>query len=815
MNTLWNDLRYAFRTLAKSPGFTFVAVLTLALGIGANTAIFSVVNGVLLSPLPYPQSDRLVLLLESNLRFSRDAISYPNFVDWQRSARSFERMAALMGQQGFDLTSPGMPEHLVGYRISSGFFRAFGVNLALGREFSPQEDQPGEPPVVIISNRLWRERFAGSPRVLGESVVLNATGYTIVGVAPAGFVPLINHQDIFVPLGQGDPLILGARGSHDNMIALGRLNPAVSVGQAQTEMSSIQVRLDKLYPDANRGTGTVVVPLKQVLVGRVRSTLLLLLGAVALVLLIACANVANLLLARSAARRREFAVRIALGASRLRVVRQLLTESTLLSLAGGVLGLIVAKWGARAVLATVVETLPRSENVAVNTAVLLFTLGVSVAVGILFGLSPALKSSKADLQSALKEAGRGATSVHHRAQSSLVIVQMALTMMLLAGAGLLFRTLRQLWQTNPGFDMHKLIAFKVSLPPPATKSGASTRAAVQQLIERIRAVPGVQAADLTMLVPLTRDDNDAPFWINSRKPTVIQNAPRMLVFNTGPDYVRTLRIPLLQGRFFTAEDTLNTQCVTVIDRDFANLYFSTQNPIGQTLTFGWDPPIGPCSIIGVVGHVRHFGLDESAGPTRAESYFPLYQIPDRWWPVSYPDLSVVVRPQARVAAVLPAIREAIYGQGQTMYDLETMRDIASESMSSQRLPMILLGTFAALALLLASIGIYGVISYSVTQRIHEIGVRMALGAAKRDIFGMVIGQGLWLAITGLTIGIIAALILNRLLVSFSGLLYGVRPGDPLTFIVVSLVLASVAVLACFIPARRAASVNPVEALRAE
>ena len=817
MGALWQDIRYGLRMLAKSPGFTAVAVLTLALGIGANTAMFSVIEGVVLASLPYPHPDRLVMVLESNQRFSEDAISYPNFQDWQRSARSFEQMAALMGEQGFNLTTPGTPVHLEGLRISSGFFSTLGVTLSVGREFSAQEDLHAAAPVVIISNRLWRDRFTGSRQALGKSVALDGIEYTIVGVAPPGFRPLIQRKDIYTPLGQADPLILNARGSHDEMIALARLKTGVSVAQAQAEMNGIQEHLDELYPNANRGTGATVRPLKQVLVNRVNGTLLLLFSAVGLVLLIACANVANLLLARSAARAREFAIRSALGAGRARMVRQLITESVLLALAGGTLGLLLAKWGLGLVLAAMPDSMPRTENIGLNAYALVFTFGVSVAVGILFGLAPALKSSKADLLSTLKEGGRGASAVHHRTQSGLVIAQMALTLILLAGAGLLFQTIRHLWQTSPGFDTQHLVTFQLGLSPSVTKTGAGIRAGFQQSLDRIRQVPGVKAADFTMLVPLGGGDNDAPFWLNSQKPAVVQNAPRMLVFNTGPDYLRTMGIPVLQGRFFNAGDTTKSACVTVIDSVFAQMYFPGENPIGQTLTYGWSPPVGPCLIVGVVGHVKHFGLDEPEGYTRAESYFPLYQVPDQWWPVSYLDINIVVRSSLGSGSLMTAIRHAIYGgaSDQTIYNVQTMEQIASDSMSSQRFPMFLLGTFAGLALSLASIGIYGVIAYSVTLRVHEIGVRMALGAEKRRILRMIIGQGLRLTLAGLVVGAVAVLVLARILPSFSRLLYGVRGDDPVTLLLVSLMLTIVGVAACWIPARRAMRIEPMEALRYE
>ncbi len=553
MGTLIQDLRYGLRMLGKSPGFTAVAIITLALGIGANTAIFSVVEGVLLAPLPYFQPDRLVSIWESNPRFPHVWISYPNFRDWQRNARSFQQMVAFTWL-GSDLTSPGPPAHLDGKLISAGFFTTLGVRLALGRDFSLQEDQHGGAPVVIISNRLWRNRFAGSPEALGKVVTLDGVDCTVVGVLPPGF-HFEGDADVYTPLGQGDPVFLNDRAGHDGILSIARLRPGVSIAQAQAEMSTIQNGLDQIYPDADRDLGTDVVPLKQQIVGDIGGTLLLLLGAVGLVLLIACANVANLLLARAAARTREFAIRSALGANRARVVRQLLTESVLLSLGGGGLGLVVAIWGVSPVLAAAPARLPRSQEIGLSIPVLLFAFGVAVAVGILFGLAPALKSSKSDLQKALKEGGRTSSSGQHRAQSSVVMLQMALTLVLLVGAGLLFRTIRHLWEVNPGFDTQNVITLKVGVSRSLMKTALSTRIAYQQLIERIRKIPGVQAADFTDAVPLSGQGGTMPFWIGSQKPASLQAAPRLAMFLTGPDYLRTMGIPLLRGRFFTPEDT--------------------------------------------------------------------------------------------------------------------------------------------------------------------------------------------------------------------------------------------------------------------
>jgi predicted permease len=811
--SLGQDLRYALRQLRKSPGFTAVAVFTLALGIGANTAIFSVVEGVVLAPLHYREPDRLVMVWENNPRFPRVWDSYPNFQDWQRSAGSFQQMAALREQQ-IDLTFPGAPSHIKASQISSGFFSTLGTELALGREFTPQENQPGGAPVVVISDHLWRERFGGSPEALGKSVTLDGVDYSIIGVAPPGF-RLHLAADVFTPLGQLDPLILNNRGSHDGIFALARLKPGVNLPQTQAEMNTIQSRLDRLYPNDNRDLGIYVEPLKQVIVGDADQTLALLLGAVGLVLLIACANIANLLLARSAGRSREFAIRSALGANRARLARQLLTESVILSLTGAGLGTLIAFLGIRSALPAM-PILPRSENVSVNAPVLLYTLIVSLVVGILFGLAPALKSWSADLQVSLKEGGRGSTIAHRRAQSSFVVVQVALTLVLLVGAGLLFRTILHLWNVNPGFDTNNIVALKVGVSHSLTKTPSGTRVAYKQLIERIRQIPGVEAADFTTAVPLTGEGGYLPFWLDSQKPESLQAAPRMGWFLTGPDYLRTMGMQLLQGRFLTEHDDTKSPCVAVIDSNFARAFFPDGKPIGHTITAGFAA-FGPCAIVGIVNHVTYAGLQDSGPANQYQAYYSLYQDPDQWVPINYPDASIIVRTPLDAATLIPAIKAAVYqdSSDQPIYNVQTMQQIISYSMSEQRFPMILLGAFAGLALLLASVGIYGMISYSVTQRVQEVGIRMALGADKAKVLRLFISQELKLVFGGIAIGSIGALILTRTLRSFSHLLYGVGSQDPLTFATVSIVLIALAALAGYIPARRAAKVDPIVALRYE
>jgi len=809
----WQDLRFAVRLFRKDPGFAAVAILTLALGIGANTAIFSVVQGVVLAPLPYREPDRLVMvwLNNHNLKSITD-LSYADFVDWQRSARSFEKMAAY-AWRGFDLSSPGTPEHLQGREISANFFAMLGVELAQGREFSTEEDRNGGAPVVIISNSLWRDRFGRSATAMGKSIVLDGVEATIIGVLPPDFRFGTDDADIYTPIGQRKLVEQNDRTVH-NVVCVARLKAGVSMGQAEAEMNTVQETIDRLHPDMEEGLGAKLTPVKEQLVGDVRGTLLLLLGAVGVVLLIACANVANLLLVRTASRTREFSIRLALGAGRGCIVWQLVTESVLLSVLGGGLGVVAAKWGLNAALAAVAASLPRSENVRVNVSVLLFALGISIVVGILFGLAPALKSSRVDLQTSLKEGARGSTTGHQRAQSSLVVIQMALTVVLLAGAGLLFRTIQQLWKANLGFDAHNIITFQVGLSPSATGNGVGVRTAFQQLIERIRQIPGVQSADLSTLVPMSHQVNSLPFWVDSHRPASVAEAPRTLGFITGPDFQRVMGIPLIRGRFIGEQDTVNAPLVAVIDTELARTYFPDTDPIGHTISFA---QVGGYRIIGVVGHVQHWELGFSSPFTDAQSYVSIYQIMDRWMTTIDTWTWVVVRTPLEASTVEPEIRKAVYGVGsdQPIYNVHTIKQIVSESMSSQRFPMIMLGVFAGLALLLASTGIYGVISYSVSQRVHEIGIRMALGADKRDLFRMVVGQGLALALAGLAIGVVGALILIRLLTSFSLLLYGVAASDPLTFTSVSVMLTLVAALACYIPARRAMRVDPMVALRYE
>ena len=812
--TVFKDFRYASRSWRKSPGLAAAAIVTLALGIGANTAIFSVLEGVVLDPLPYRQPDRLVVvaLYNRTLGYATD-LSYPDFLDWQRSSRSFEQIAAF-ANEGFDLTSPGAPEHVGGKEVSASFFSTLSVPLEAGRGFSPEEDRIGGTPAVVISHRLWQDRFGNSPQALGKSLTLNGVDHTIVGILGPRFGD--QKADVYTPIARRNPLYINDRTVHD-VLCFARLHPQVSVSQALAEMNTVQEHIDELNPNTERGQGAYVVPLKQFLVGDVGGTLLLLLGAVGLVLLIACTNVANLLLARSAARTREFAIRLALGAARVQIVRQLVAESLVLSISGGLLGLAIAKWGVIAVLAAAPGAVPRIGNIGLNTPVLLFALGVSMTVGIVFGLSSAFKSWKTDVQTGLKERGRNLAGGPQRAQHFLVVLQVALALVLLTGGGLLFRTIRNLWAVNPGFDPQHVVTFQVGLSR-AVVTSPKVRVAYQELTRRIREIPGVEAADVTALVPLSGGSNEGPFWIGPRQPASMAEIPRAIYYPNGPDYIRTMGIPLLSGRLLSPADSLNSEVVVVVDRLLARRFFPERNAVGQAITIpNWGAIHNMTArIVGVVDHVEHYGLDGSMGE-KPQIYYSLYQLPDEVLPVFRNDVTVAVRTRLDPASVMPALRDAVRraGSDQPVYNIRTMQELVSGSMGRQRFPMLLLVAFAVLALLLAFVGIYGVISYSTVRRVNEIGVRMALGATKGDVLGMIVGQGLRFAAAGVAIGAVVALGLTRVFSGFSHLLYGVRPDDPTILIAVSTILIGTAGLACYIPARRAANLEPTAALRQE
>jgi predicted permease len=712
----------------------------------------------------------------------------------------------------FDMTAPGRAEHLVGIRTSSGFLATLGVKPVIGRDFAASEDAPNGPSVVLISDHLWKERFGADTHVDGRSIDLDGKSFTVIGVLPVNF-HFLDNADIVTLLRPNMPVIYADR-SVDAIAVLARLKAGVTKAHAEAEMNAIQQELDRQYPNANRSVGVAATSLMQQILGDAKQTILLLFGAVSLLLLIACANLASLLLARSIARVREFGIRSALGASGARIVRQLLTESIVLSLAGGALGVALAGFALRVLLAALPHTLPRSENIGLHLPVLLYTVVASIAVGIVFGLAPALQCASPNVQGSLQQASRGTTTGRNRLLSRLVVVQFALTLVLMTGAGMLLRSIRNLWHVNPGFDTKHVISFQVGLSPSSTSNPARTRAAYQQLLSRILEVPGVEAADLTNIVPLSGADNGGPFWIGTKQPSSLQEAPHALYFWTGPDYLKTMGIPLLQGRFFTPADQIDSGKVVVIDSVLAHTFFPDENAVGQTLTVGhW----GAARIVGVVGHVRHWGLDDPGTYNPRQIYIPVYQLPDSMVTDFFRTLKLVVRTTLPPPDLMSTIRNVIYAStpDQPVYAVSTMDDLMSQSMASRNFPGLLLVAFASLALLLASVGIYGVMSYSVTRRTQEIGIRMALGADRSQVFRMIVGHGVAMAAAGLGLGVPAAVALAYLLPSFSHLLYGVGKSDPPTLFCGLSVLLLAASISCYVPARRATRTDPMNSLRRE
>jgi predicted permease len=805
---MFQDLRLGLRMLLKNPGFTAVVVATLALGIGANVALFSVVNGVLLNPLPFPQPDQLVTLDQSKPNFDTGAIPYPNFRDLQKENRTFSAMAISRGF-GFSLIGAGEAERVNARLISADFFSVFGVNPALGRTLLPGEDEPSAAPVVVISADLWQRKFGAAQDVLGKGLTLDDKSYEIVGVLPASF-PLFRTTDVYVPIGQWNSPALQRRSAGLGLHGFGRLKPGVTIEQGQADLDRVMRDLAVAYPATNKGNGAKVSPLKARMIGDIGPMLWLLLGAVGFVLLIACVNVSNLLLVRSTSRTREFAIRAALGAGRWRLLRQSLTESMLLALAGGGLGLLVAGWGTQAAIAVLPTTLPRAAEVVLDTRVLIFTVAISLFTGILSGLAPALKTSQWRLSETLKEGGRGASSRRGRAQGVLVAVEMALAVVLLIGAGLMIRSLSALWNIDPGFRPDNVLTFGLSLSPSMkTASPEAVRANLRELSDQLSSTPGVRAVSFSDGgVPLQSAD-DLFFWVDGQpKPASGSEMNMAVVYRVEPGYLTAMGIPLKHGRFFTNQDDERSQQVVVIDEVFAHKYFPNVDPIGKRINLGGDRD--PLQIVGVVGHVKQWSLDSDEDQTlQAQLYEPFRQVSDDW-----AGIGVVVRSEGGASAPFDSIRRVVqsHNNQNVISRPLTMNEVIAGTLADRRFSMILLDAFAVMALLLASLGLYGVISYLVGQRTHEFGIRLALGAQHKDVVRLVLNHGMKMALGGVALGLIASLGLTRLL---SKMLYGVSTTDPATFAVISFLLTTVALLACYIPARRATKVDPLVALRYE
>jgi putative ABC transport system permease protein len=806
---LLQDVRYGVRMLVKNPGFTAVAVIALALGIGANTAIFSVVNAVLLRPLPYQDSDRLVVILHGGT----DPVAPANFLDWRKQNHVFQSMGAAE-YWAPNLTAVERPEQIWALRLTSDIFPLLGVQPLLGRAFVPGEDQPGKEHEVVLSYGSWQKRFGGDASVIGRSMTLDGEAYTIIGVMPREFkfAPFwATKAELWAPLALGDR---ATRRNGNSLRIFARLGSGVTLAQASAEMATITARLNKEYPGTNKDV--VVRSLKDKVVGDVRPALLILLGAVGFVLLIACANVAHMLLARAAARQKEIAVRTALGARRWRVIRQFLTESILLAILGGGAGLLLALGGIRVLVALSPAGIPRVETVGLDGRVLAFMLVVSVLTGIAFGLFPALQASAVSLNDSLKEGGRGSTESirRNRLRSLLVASEFALALVLVIGAGLMIRSLFALQSIDPGFNPQHLLSMMVRAGGSKAGEPGHRAAFFQQLLEHVRALPGVQSAGFINHLPLAGDVWGYPFWVQGRPippPGEGMNAVYRVVM---PGYFRAMEIPILRGRDVTDADQMNAPGVVVINEALANRVWPGEDPIGKHITLE-DPNKTP-NWLTVVGVSKNAKQNEWAAPSYFEVYIPFLQnhefqeSPRPMW--AY--LTLVARSTGDPASLVPAIESEVRSldSNVAVSQVQTMDQVVADSTAQPRFYLLLLATFAAVALVLAAVGIYGVMSYSVSRRTHEIGIRMALGAERRDVLRLVVGQGMLLALAGAAVGLLGALGLTRLMAS---LLYGVQPYDPATFLVVSIVLCLVALAANYVPARRATKIDPMVALRYE
>ena len=811
------DFRHALRMLLRNPGFTVVAVLTLALGIGANTAIFSVINSVLLHPLPYHDPDNLVMVWENNSQHPNphNTVSPPNFLDWQSRNTVFSSMAFIFDERA-NFTGNGDPQEVVVQDVSANFFSLLGVDPIIGPGFAPENGQPGHANVVILSYGLWKERFAGDSAIVGKSILLNGHPQTVVGVTPQNFQWFIKDGSLTGAKPQMWSPFVFPQSFHDHkqmgrfMTVVARLHPGATHSQAQAQMNAIASRLEQEYPDFNGHWGVNVVPLRQQISGHLRPALLVLFGAVAFVLLIACANVSSLLLARAASREREMAIRTAIGASRWRIARQLLMESLLLALPGGGIGVALAVWGTNALLAASPRNLLDLRSVSMDLRVLAFAVGATLLAGLLFGFLPSYISAHSRISETLKEGGRGSSSANRRAfaRNAFVVAQLGLALVLLTGSGLLIRSFVGLVGVDPGFDTGHLLTFKIALPRSKYGTDQLCMAFFQQLLARISAVPGVRSASMESFPPLTGLGAATGVHLLSQPSLALSDLPVANVGVVGPDYFATMNIPLRAGRLFNAQELAEEKHVTIINQAFADKYLHGVNPLGQKASIYMKSLVESenqtSEIIGVVGDVHQMGLDAAPEPT---VYWPHPEL-------VYSSMTILVRtsndPLALVSAAHTQLQQI--DPELPMAAVATMDQLLADSLSRSRFTMLLLGIFAAVALMLAAVGIYGLIAYSVTQRTQELGIRIALGAQRRDVLRLVLGQGTRLTLLGVTVGVLAALGLARLLAT---LLFGVSATDPLTFAGVAALLGLVALAACYIPARRATRVDPIVALRYE
>ena len=803
MTTFFRDVRHGARMLSRRPVFTFVIILTLALGIGATTAIFSVVNAVLLRALPYPDPERLVVLAEKMRGGQRVGVAYPNYLDFRERAQSFTEMAGYRNAQ-LNLTGVDKPVRLQGREVGWNFFRMLGARPQLGRLFAADDEQAGAARTVILGHAAWQEQFGGDPAVVGKAITLSGNSYTVIGVLPPGF-EFFRRDGLFVPLAASLSHADEGRGNHSDLEVLARLKDGVSLPQASAEMDTLAAQLERAYPATNSGEGVLTDGLLDRYASDVRRTLWVLLGAVGFVLLIACVNVANLLLVRGAERKKELALRAALGAGRWRIIRQLLSESLLLALLGGSAGLLLGVWMTEWLVRLAPEGVPRLDQARLDTAVLLFTSGVTLLTGMLFGLLPAWQSAQHDLQTTLKEGGRSTTGgVRDRLRKGLLVAEVGLSLVLLIGAGLMLRTFYQLTHVDPGFAAEDLLTMRLNLPSSAYDM-ARLRRFYDECLARVEAVPGVRAAALTQSLPIDGSRWNSVFIVADKPVPPRAELPSAAFTPVSAGFFRAMGIRLLKGRTFTEADAADRPTVTVINETMARRFWPGEDPLGKRLKQGWPEDQAPwLEVVGVVADVKLNGVDQE---TPLQAYLPLMQRP------SY-SLALVVRASGSPLGLAPAVERAVHEADKDLpvSGVRSMDQLMSGAIARQRLTLALLLGFGLLALVLASVGIYGVISYSVSLRTHEFGVRMALGARGGDVLRLVIGQGIRLTLVGVALGLLCAFGMTRWM---EALLFGVRATDPLTFAVIPVLLTAVALLACYLPARRAAKVDPMVALRYE
>ncbi len=803
--------------LRKQPGFTLVAIITLALGIGANTAIFSVINGVLLKSLPFPEPERLVAMTESSKEVPVMSVAYPNYLDWQARQTVFENMAARVPAGGV-ITGDGEPERVIGRFVTASFFPTLGVRPQVGRFFDEEEDKPGAERVMVLSHGLWQRHFGGNQEVIGKAIRYNGESWTVVGVMPAGFdfYGQTNlNNDFFIPLGRLTAQdFMQDRQSHPVMVTA-RLKQGVTIEQAHAEMKTIAAQLENQYPESNAGNSINLTSFMDDYVGDVRTALLVITAAVALVLLIACANVANLLLARAASRQKEIAVKTALGASRGRIVRQLLTESVLLAIAGGALGLLLAVWGVEVLVKLDPDSLPRIEDITIAPRVLGFTALVTLVTAVIFGLAPALQTSKVNLNNTLKEGGRqsGGGAGLYRLRGALVVAEVALSLVLLVGAGLLVKSFRQLMDVDAGFDARNVMTMRLRLPDAKYAELSQSTGFLKEVMRRVSTLPNVEQVSVGSGFPLGRG-SESGYWIEGQpQPQHPGDWSVAIRQSVSESYHQALGIALLTGRYFNEHDTADSPPVVLVDEDFVRRHFpnnAMSDAIGKRLRFGGEGEPWR-EVVGVVRHARHYGLDEEA---RAEIYRPWLQMNSRSAADFARAMDLIVKTSNEPESIVAAIKREVQALDpeQPLGNVRTLESLLAQSVAPRRFSLLLLGVFAFVALLLGAVGLYGVMSYAVTQRTREIGIRMALGAQKGDVLRLVIRQGLMLSLIGVAVGLAASLALTRLMES---LLFDVSATDPATFAVIAALLTTVALVACYIPARRATKVAPMVALRYE